>query len=166
MSDTDRPSPGERPKHKPKRKANSPSAKRPSQPHYRPNTLATGTLNTGTFAKSRSYVDVVAFGTPGPAPIKVRLFTEAVEAFELTGREPRNFLLLLSRGLEVRDFEAFQIPFRRMKALLPLAEKGEGERSFWKLRFYRATQKLDAGPNTPSVELRRLEKRPQSKYRK
>lgn len=169
MSNNERPSSGRGPSHKPKRKTDATSKKRSSQdgqPHYRPNTMATGSLNAGTFAKARSYVDAVAFGTPGRSPVAVRLFQEAVESFQLQGREPRNFLLILSQGIEASNFEAFSLPFRRMKLLLDHAQLVNEERAYWKLRFHRSTQKLDAGSDGLSVELRKLEKRPASRHRR
>lgn len=124
----------------------------------RPKMGSTGGLKAGLFAQIRGGQDVVALATPGRGTVSVRLFVEAVDAFLDLGREPRNFVLILSQGLEAETFEAYQAPFRAVSPLLEAAKKSSGERAYWTLSFDRGPRKLSGGGL--KVDLRKVEKKP------
>ncbi len=124
----------------------------------RPKMGSTGGLQAGLFAQIRSGQDVVALAAPGRGTTSVRLFVEAVDAFVDLGREPRNFVVILSSSLDSESFEAYQAPFRAVSPLLEKAKKSGGERAYWTLSFDRGPRKLSSGGL--KVDLRKVEKKP------
>lgn len=117
-----------------------------------------GAMKAGMFAKMRANIDAVAFASPSGSPISARLFVESVEALQKRKQEPRNFVLLLSRGLDAEVFQVFQAPFTHVAPLLSQAPRSGGERAYWTLSFDKASRKLFTG-DSAQVELRKIEKR-------
>lgn len=115
-------------------------------------------MKASMFARMRVNIDAVAFATPSGTLSKARLFVETVEAFEKKKRQPRNLVLILSRGLDAEVFEVFEAPFARVSPLLARAPMSAGERAYWTLDFHKATQRLSDGQGA-EVELKKLEKR-------
>jgi hypothetical protein len=116
-------------------------------------------MKAGTFARKREHLDVVAFGIPIGSPIDVRLYVETIQAFQKQKRDPRNFVLLVSRGLEADAFEVYQAPFRQVAPLIVQAELCPGERAYWTFSFNKGSRKLYTG-DSAKVELRKVERRP------
>lgn len=102
----------------------------------------------------RGVQDLVAFGTPGNK-VAVRVYVEGLESFQSQNRQPRNLVLILTKGHE-EEFEAYQVDFEEVAPLIPKADLVDAERPYYSFQFKRRWLSVADGTQ---VAMKKLEKR-------